>query len=74
MAATVIFYPPPKGKVENNNDCTWVLLGKRCIGIVIWRDEFVSSIEELLVTDKKQRPEVGFAFESLLLEANGTQD
>ena len=74
MAATVIFYPPQKGKVKTKNDCTWILLGKRCIRIVILRDEVISSFEELLATDKKQRPEVGSAFESFLLEANGTQN
>ena len=34
----------------------------------------MSSIEEMLAVDKEQRTEVGSAFESFLLVANGTQN
>ena len=72
MAATVISWPPQKGKAKYNNDYIWILLGKRCIRIVILRYEVMLSIEEMLVMDKKQRTKVGSPFESFLLVANGT--
>ena len=58
MAATAISCPLQRSKAKHNNDCTGFYCEKDVWKLVILRYEVISSIEEMLATDKKQRTEV----------------